>query len=265
MFRLLISSSALVMMAGSAWAADIVYQESSPAGAASHYEWSGVYVGGNVGYMWNDLRSTNNSITTTGALVGISEGVFDPAATFPGDDGSADLNGAAGGLQAGINFQDGAFVYGIEADYQFADARQSDSFYATDEGPFYETSAQLKHFGTLRGRMGYAADTVLFYGTAGVAFGRAEGNLSVTGGGPSGPVGDTYTDSQSKWLVGYTVGAGVEAAVARTNWTVKAEYLYTDFGSKDFNFSFAGSDGSTATNTSHLKSHMVRLGVNYRF
>ena len=234
------------------------------AAAPSAYNWSGVYIGGNIGYMWSDLRSTNNSITTTGALLGIP-GTFDPAATFFGDDGSADLNGAVGGLQAGINFQQGSWVYGIEGDYQYANIDQSDSFLGSDAGPFYETSAELKHFGTLRGRIGYAADTILFYGTAGAAFGRAEGNLSVTGGVPGDLADQTFSDRQSEWLIGYAVGAGVEAAIARTNWTVKAEYLYTDFGSEDFNFSFAGSDGSTATNRSDLKSHMVRVGVNYRF
>jgi outer membrane immunogenic protein len=247
-------------------AADAVYQEpAAPALEASVYDWSGVYVGGNIGYMWSDLHSTDNSITTTGPLVGLPGGTFAPAETFLGADGSDEMNGAVGGVQAGMNFQQGSFVYGVEADYQYAGVDSSGSFYATPEGPFYETGAELKHFGTLRGRLGYAVDTFLFYGTAGLAVGKAEGTLSVTGGGPAGPAGDTYSDKQSEWLVGYAVGAGVEAAVARTNWSVKAEYLYADFGDQNFDFSFAGTGGDTAANRSSLDAHLIRLGVNYRF
>lgn len=264
--RMILTSTAVVAFGASAMAADVVYQEpAAPAYEPSVYDWSGVYVGGNIGYMWSDLHSTDNSITTSGPLVGIGEGTFDPAATFFGADGSDDMSGVVGGLQAGVNFQQGSFVYGVEADYQYAGLDQSDSFFATDEGPFYETGAELKHFGTLRGRLGYAMDTVLFYGTAGLAVGKGEGTLSITGGGPGGPAGETFSDKQSEWFVGYAVGAGVEAAIARSNWSVKAEYLYTDFGDQTFDFSFAGTGGDTASNRSSIDAHLVRLGVNYRF
>ena len=264
--RILLSSTAILMFGASAIAADAVYQEpAAPAFKASAYDWSGAYVGGNVGDMSSDLRSTDSYITTTGPLVGIGEGTFTPAETFFGDDGSGEMNGAVGGVQAGVNFTQGSFVYGVEADYQYAGVDHSDSFFATDEGPFYETGAELKHFGTLRGRLGYAIDTFLFYGTAGLAVGRGEGTLSITGGGPAGPAGATFSDRQSEWLVGYAVGAGVEAAVARTNWSVKAEYLYADFGDQDFNFAFAGTGGDTATGRSSIDAHLIRLGVNYRF
>lgn len=264
--RILLTSAAIFVLSGAAIAADAIYQEPvAPALEASVYDWSGVYVGGNIGYMWSDLRSTDNSITTNGPLVGLPGGTFTPAATFFGADGSDDMNGVVGGIQAGVNFQHGSFVYGVEADYQYAGLDQANSFYATEAGPFYETGAELKHFGTLRGRLGYAVDTVLFYGTAGLALGRGEGTLSITGGGPLDPPGATFSDKQSEWFVGYAVGAGVEAAIARSNWSVKAEYLYADFGDQTFDFSFAGTGGDTATGRTSLDAHLLRVGVNYRF
>lgn len=261
--RILLGSAAIFVFSASAFAADaIVYEEPAPVIVSSAYDWSGVYIGGNAGYMWSNLDSTNNSVTSNGPLFGtIPTGNF---ATFDGADGSSDMNGAVGGVQLGVNFQNGSFVYGVEGDYQYAGVDSSDSFLASEAGPFYETGAELKHFGTLRGRLGYAVDTFLFYGTAGLAVGKGEGTLSVTGGTPEDP-GATFSDKQSEWFVGYSVGAGVEAAIARSNWTVKAEYLYTDFGSQDFDFSFAGTGGDTASNRSSIDAHMLRVGVNYRF
>ena len=61
-----------------------------------------------------------------------------------------------------------------------------------------------------RGRVGYAADRVLFYGTAGGAFGNIE---------PAPMAG-----SSSRPKAGWTAGAGVEVAFA-DNWTARVEYL----------------------------------------
>ncbi len=251
-----------------AQAADLVYDAPAPmtvAPMASVYDWSGFYVGGNAGHAWTRSRTTENSITTSGPLVGIGAGTFDPAETFPGEDGSADLDGFFGGIQVGANRQSGAWVYGVEADYQVARAGHSDAFIASPQGPYYESESSLDHFGTLRGRIGHAFDTVLVYGTAGLAVGRGTGSLSITGGVPGAFTGPTFSDTQKEWQVGYAVGAGVEAAIGRSNWTVKAEYLYADFGSKRYDFSFPGSDGSTATTRSSLDAHLLRVGVNYRF
>ncbi len=250
----------------SASAADLVYQAPVVEPVAQSYDWSGIYVGGSIGYIGARSRTTDSSITTSGPLVGIGAGSFDPAETFAGADGSENLDGLIGGVQIGANRQFGAWVYGVEADYQVSRADFSNAFIASDQGPFYESETTLEHLATLRGRLGYAiVDTVVVYGTAGLAAARASGSLSITGGVPGGFTGPTFSDTQKDWQVGYAVGAGVEAAIARSNWTVKAEYLYADFGSKRYDFSFAGSDGSTATTRSNLDAHVVRIGLNYRF
>jgi outer membrane immunogenic protein len=266
MFKPALSAAILVSISGAAGAADLVYEAPVLAPAAPAYDWSGVYVGGNVGHIWSRVRTTDNSIMTSGPLVGIGAGTFDPAETFPGDDGSGDLDGYFGGVQIGVNRQHGAWVYGVEGDYQFARAREANAYLGSDQGPYFESEAALDHFGTLRGRLGYAVmDTVLVYGTAGLAVGRGSGTLSITGGVPGEFTGPTFSDTQKEWQVGYAVGAGVEAAIARSNWSVKAEYLYADFGARNYDFSFAGSDGSTATTRSRLDAHVLRVGLNYRF
>jgi len=234
-----------------------------PSGAYVPYDWSGFYFGVNGGYAWADAETSENSITTTGDLIGIPPG--DVAMTYSGADGSADLDGGFGGVQFGYNVQHGAWVFGAEADYQYASLSQSDSFLGSDLGPTYETSAELRHFGTVRGRIGYAFDTVLIYGTGGLAIGRTEGSIDITGGTPEAPTGSTFSDSRSETAVGYAIGGGVEAAIGRSNWTVKGEYLYADFGGQDFDFSFAGSGGSTATTHSEVDAHLLRVGLNYRF
>jgi outer membrane immunogenic protein len=266
MLKPALSAAILVSFAGAAGAADLFYEAPAVAPAAPAYDWSGVYVGGNVGHTWSRARTTDNSVTTSGPLFGIIPGAFDPAETFPGEDGSGDLDGYFGGVQIGVNRQHGAWVYGVEGDYQFARARETNAYLGSEAGPYFESAASLDHFGTLRGRLGHTVTkTVLVYGTAGLAVGRGSGALSITGGVPGAFTGPTFSDTQKEWQVGYAVGAGIEAAIARTNWTVKAEYLYADFGSKTYDFSFAGSDGSTATTRSRLDAHLLRVGLNYRF
>ncbi len=266
MYRVLGATMMALMATAAANAADILYESPPlPQAPVDLYDWSGVYVGANAGHMWSRSRTTDNSITTSGPLVGLAAGTFTPPETFAGEDGSDNLRGWAGGIQLGANRQSESLVYGIEADYQWSGADAEDAFIATPEGPYYESRASLDHFGTLRGRIGYAADALLFYGTAGVAVGRSSAELSITGGVPGAFTGPTFSDTQKEWLFGYAIGGGVEAAVARTKWTVKAEYLYSSFGAETYDFSFEGSDGSTATTRADLDAHVLRVGLNYRF
>lgn len=149
-----------------------------------------------------------------------------------------ELEGIFGGAQVGYNYDFGGFVLGIEGDIQL-----SDIGYEVELAPGLGLEAKLDYFGTVRARAGYAFDAFLPYVTGGLAYGGA----SIEGtGGIVGGIDDTF--------VGYTIGAGLEVAVA-DNVSVKGEYLYTDFGDADFD---TGVD-------INLTSHVVRLGVNYRF
>jgi outer membrane immunogenic protein len=111
----------------------------------------------------------------------------------------------------------------------------------------------------VRGRIGFAADRVLFYGTAGGAFGDVKTGLS----------GLTL---QSSTKFGWTAGAGVEGALTE-NWTVKLEYLYVDLGTTNCNTSascgfdvVAGGFATVPANDSiKFTESVVRAGLNYKF
>ncbi len=148
--------------------------------------------------------------------------------------GSFDANGWLLGGTLGMNWQAGQAVFGLEADMSWANLDGS-------AGPL-ETN--LNWLGTGRARAGYAIDNYLFYVTGGAAWGKVEAANALFGGG-----------SESR--LGWTVGGGVESRISQ-NWSAKLEYLYVDLGDKNTYTAAGPVDVS-------LKSHIVRLGLNYRF
>lgn len=152
--------------------------------------------------------------------------------------GSFDANGWLLGGTIGYNWQVGRTVLGIEGDWSWANL---DGTGASASGPI---STELNWLATGRVRAGYAVDNYLFFVTGGAAWGKIEAaNLGVGSG--------------SDTRLGWTVGGGVETMLA-PNWTAKLEYLYVDLGDKNT---------YTATGPVQvaLTSHIVRLGLNYKF
>lgn len=229
--RALLGVSALALLAGSASAADLSGRYAYPVKAAvvpaPMFSWTGFYIGGNVGWGWAD----NSLDYSTGGY------------TYGYDVGSS--NGVFGGLQAGYNFQfANNVVLGVEADVEFADISQTNLLWGGPVGG-YLASTSVDNFGTIRGRVGYAFDRFLPYFTGGAAW----ANTSF-----SGPWG--LSNDATRW--GWTIGGGAEYAITN-NWTVKAEYLYLDYGDKDSNY-FNGDVASTG-----LTMNTVKAGVNYKF
>jgi outer membrane immunogenic protein len=107
---------------------------------------------------------------------------------------------------------------------------------------------------TLRGRAGYAADRVLFYGTAGGAFANMQTVVN----------GVTSTKDQAGW----TAGAGIEWAFA-DNWTAKVEYLFVDIGSGTVNcvtgVCTAAYGGAPIPVSVSLTENLIRAGINFKF
>jgi outer membrane immunogenic protein len=129
----------LVSSIGGAWAADI--SAAQPAAKAAvvapvTYDWTGFYIGGNVGYGWARAEDTSGF--------------------------GFDMSGVIGGGLVGFNWQSGMFVGGIEADYQWSDQKASDVFGTA-------ATARVSSFATVRGRAGVAFDNVYVYGTGGYA------------------------------------------------------------------------------------------------
>jgi outer membrane immunogenic protein len=165
-----------------------------------------------------------------------------------GKENTSDVGALSGGLAggtAGYNWQTGSVVFGLEADAAWSNIGAS----AGIPGLLTVTD-KINDLGTVRGRVGFAVNQFLFYGTGGFAW--ADNKLSAT------VLGVTF--SQSQVLTGWTAGAGVEVMVA-PKWSVKAEYLYRSFSGQTY---FAGViPGGVPTGTLNINSGQV--GVNYHF
>ena len=177
----------------------------------------------------------------TGFYVGINGGYGWGGSDWSGL-GRADPSGGLIGVTAGYNWQNGQWVYGLEGDIDWADLKGSFANANCVAGCETKTS----WLGTFRGRLGYSFDRVMPYVTGGLAVGEVKAT----------PIG---FGSVSDTRVGWTVGAGVEAAISG-NWTAKLEYLYADLGS-------VGCDAFTcgAPVNVGFHSHIVRAGLNLRF
>ncbi len=283
MKRFLIGSAALISLlsATSAFAADLsprAYTK-APVVAAVVYDWTGFYIGGNAGYSWGRAR-------TEGALSGTQNvSVFRTAGptlissvdTVLGSvplTGRSNADGFIGGVQAGYNWQRSNWLFGLEADFQGSDERGSSGVCLVAGCPagssLLTANYKLDWFGTVRGRVGFLpTDRVLLYATGGLAYGRFGAN-SVA------PVLD-WGSTRAGW----TVGAGVEAAIDR-NWSVKLEYLYMDLGNVGGAAASAtgvvnapntpGVGFNTVTTTTlnaafntRFTDNILRAGINYRF
>jgi len=230
MKRSAILLSASLLLCASAQAADLSWNSgaSSPSlySAAPVSNWSGFYAGINGGYGWG----------TTGTSPGVTGGST-----------SNNSNGWSLGVQAGYNADMGGFVLGGEGDIQWANIG-----YGQDLAGGDKFEAKTDMYGTVRARAGMPFGQVLPYVTAGLAFGH--GTDSITNSATKA------TTSQSATHFGWTAGVGIEAQ-ATDNITVKAEYLYVDLGSQNYNGLPAPAGNQEITQ----RFSVVRAGLNYKF
>ncbi|TXN54094.1 outer membrane beta-barrel protein, partial [Methylobacterium sp. WL6] len=188
--------------------------------------------------------------------------------------GSRGNDGFTGGGQVGYNYQftpGSGVVIGIEADAQYVDFGQNRNRFSATPGVagggilpgnlIYNPSglSSLDYFGTVRGRLGYAFDRTLVYGTGGFAYG--------SGGGRDFGSGVSRNDFQTGWAA----GAGVEYALPTDSFlnffrssavTLKVEGLYVnlDQGGRN-NGAFASNSTGTVTLTSPGVT-VVQSGLN---
>lgn len=235
--------AATLCMTSSAFAADLIVDEPAAVITAASYDWNGFYAGINGGF---------------GAGNGDQEITFDALGYLDDDFVAVDISGGFIGGTAGFNVQQDNLVFGIEGDLAWANITGFTNPDGDPSNDGYETT--IKALGTLRGRVGFASDALLIYGTAGLAAGSVDitnGDLTdnefTPGRGASGNV----------TAVGYVVGAGVELGVAE-NLSIKAEYNYINLGSTDF---VAPSDEVAADEEGNVtvSAHTVKVGLNYSF
>jgi len=198
--------------------------------------WTGFYAGVNGGYGWSGTDST----VYAEAIYGLN--LANPTVATSAVKGFEKAGGFGGG-QIGYNIQRGQFVYGVEADIQgsciggsaSASATANDIASGTTVSSNTSRNSGLDWFGTVRGRLGYAVDNALIYGTGGFAYGGVSGKASTTLSWLSPgflPGTRPFTADTGATKTGYAVGAGVEYALT-PQWSVKAEYQYIGFGSSD--------------------------------
>jgi outer membrane immunogenic protein len=178
-----------------------------PIYGAAVYDWTGFYIGGNLGAGWSGLSNTNFSDTLGSSFTGPTNRQF------------------VGGAQLGANYQfGGGVVVGVEAMFDWFTVSHNNPVTATDPTNTVAANigiADARWLTTATGRIGYAWDRVLLYAKGGGAWvATTNPSISIAGGGPASfsAVNNTTT---STW----TVGFGLEWAFS-SNWSARAEYDY---------------------------------------
>ena len=232
---------AATAMATAAQAADVT--------APAAYDWTGFYLGANAGIGWNN-SSVDNDIYTTGVRINELEDTIDGGQTAF----------TAGGL-LGYNYQMDNILFGLEADFNYL-GFSDDSNRSFPLGNYdftTKSSFEADWFGTIRGRLGYAFDNLLIYGTGGLAYGHmsADGKVVQDDAGTL----TTWKGSTETTNWGWTVGGGAEYGI--DNWSLGLEYLYVDLGSAEWDSNVI--DSSQLRGDVDYAFSTLRASVKYRF
>jgi outer membrane immunogenic protein len=245
--KALIGVAGIALVIGApALAADLPLK-APPAPVAIAYDWTGFYFGGHVGGAWGNKTWLEDA---TGSGTGLG-----PAAAGLVD-AKYDVSGFLGGGQVGFNYQTGRIVWGIEADLSGASITGGGGACFTAVGPGNTCSSKTDWLGTVTGRLGYAFDRTLVYVKGGYAAAHDKYSNPFTFPGISSV--DTATETRSGW----TAGVGLEYALSGP-WSVKAEYDYMGFGTRDLTFTDPLGGGYTENIRQYINE--IKVGINYRF
>lgn len=253
MKKIILAATALasvVALSSTARAADVI---------VSGYDWTGFYLGANAGMAWNNTE-IDNEIDYNGTDPLLADRLEDL-----GNDLTGDQTAFTAGALLGYNWQMDQIVLGVEADINYLgfsgdeDAEFNDIL-GNQSGlsATHDLSFEADWFGTLRGRLGFAFDNVLLYGTGGLAYGHMEADSDFR-------VYDSAGDELGKWdgsadsvNWGWTIGAGMEYGIE--NWSLGLEYLYVDLGSAEWD-----SNGDENAVINQLDDASSDASVDYQF
>ena len=194
------------------------------------FDWTGLYIGAHAGY----------GLGTSSAVL------IDPVLATTA--ANSTFSGMIGGVQAGYNVQmPSGLLLGVEADLTFPNYFTSNSIVALAGDAARPTVVeQWDYVGTVRGRVGYAANHWLLYATGGLAY---AGERFVN----TPAIGDEEKHIDVR--LGWAAGAGVEYAFA-PHWSVRLEYLYNRFEKADIRLASGTQYSST------LDFQSLRVGLN---
>jgi len=205
------------------------------------FSWTGFYIGGDGGYGFG------RSIGTADGSAGSTPLPY----TIKAD-------GGFGGGFIGANYQFAPnWVIGIEADWQAASLKGSTLLPDPGFRDTYTFETRVSDFGSARGRLGYAFDRFLVFGTGGVAWGSFKTSYGFTGLTPF------YTNSV-RAKTGWAAGAGLEYA-ATNNILLRVEYRHTDLGTISYFSPPFPAGTNSLEHGNHLTINDVRAGVAYKF
>ena len=192
---------------------------------APMFNWTGVYVGGQIGYGWSDSHWLSNHFDGIGPCVG---GGF----IIPCDPVDQNSKGFVGGGQVGARWQTGSWVFGIEGTLAGSHLNAS-SLAVSFPSVIYDTNVRYIYTGTAQ--VGYALDRSLLYVKGGYAGARLFLNSTTSGGATVGPVNVNAN--------GWTIGAGFEYSFL-PNWSLGAEYDYIHLQAGDVSTCTTSSGGA---------------------
>jgi outer membrane immunogenic protein len=264
MRKLLPGSMALIALGLSipAMAADLeiggpTYKAARPVVRA--YDWTGFYVGGNVGGHWGSDKittTTDANFEGLGPAAGAAIDAVSPTTLHP--------KGFIGGVQAGYNLEGSGGVFGIEVDANWlggSATRMLTGIPLINPRDVMTNTSQGTFLSTLRMRWGTAAitDRALLYVTAGFAFATVKTTDSM------GYFGNAVirSTSNSTTQPGLAAGGGFEYAFT-DNWSAKFEYLFINL--KNFDTTIPGVLGNDNIVVTHqYTDHIGRFGMNFKF
>jgi outer membrane immunogenic protein len=238
MKKLLLGMIGVVALSGSAVAADLAARPyKAPPPMVAIYDWTGFYIGANGG--WGQSRNCWDIVPVAGALIA---------------DGCVDRSGGMLGGQLGYRWQAGQFVFGLEAQGDWADIHSS---HISIINPLFTTGVKTDAVGLFTGQIGYAWNSALLYIKGGAAVTRNRFDIETTFGGVN-----VASASATRW--GAAVGAGIEYGFS-PNWSVGVEYDHLFMGDSNNSFSVVNPLLAGALNRITQDVDMVTLRVNYRF
>ena len=211
-----------LILGGSSLAADLKAPYSQPA-----FDWSGFYIGAHTGFGGGSSRAV----------------LSDPVTTTTGNS----FSGLIGGIQAGYNMRlPSGLLLGVEADITFPNYLTSNSVVSSLATARSDVTEQWDYVGSARGRIGYASGPWLAYATGGLAW-TGQRFLDTPA------IGDD--EKKINVRLGWAAGAGIEYAFA-PHWSVRLEYLYSQFNRADIRFPSGTQYSST------LDFQSLRIGLN---
>jgi outer membrane immunogenic protein len=224
---------------GPALAADMAVKAKAPPPlpVVAIYNWSGFYIGANGG--WGQSHNCWDFVPVAGAII--------PA-------GCTDQSGGVIGGQIGYRWQTNQFVFGLEAQGDWADIN---STHRSLLFPAFSTRVRVDGIGLFTGQIGYAWNAALFYLKGGAAVTSNRFDILTAVGGV-----DLASASSTRW--GGTVGVGFEYGFA-PNWSIGAEYDHLFMGHANNSFSVVNPVVAGALNRISEDVDMVTLRLNYRF